>query len=107
MIVSEKLVRNNVPALIFEIEDRVAKHRRADDAEYILALWDKLLEESKEVATASTKLEMTEEIADLLEVIDAIKVACGIDEDTLQYLKKRKALLSGRFDKRYMLVTDE
>jgi predicted house-cleaning noncanonical NTP pyrophosphatase (MazG superfamily) len=103
----EKLVRDNVPALILAIEDRVPTYRRADEAEYKQALWDKLIEESKEVATAETKSEMTEELADLLEVIDAIKAVCNIDEDTLQYWKKRKALLSGRFDKRYMLVTEK
>ena len=103
----EKLVRDNVPALITAIEDRQPVFRVADDTGYSDSLMHKLLEEAQEVVDAPNKCELTEELADLLEVIDAIKALHNIDEDTLQYWKKRKALLSGGFKKRHILVIEE
>ena len=103
----EKLVRDNVPALIAAIEDRQPVYHVANEAEYKKSLMHKLLEEAQEVVDAPNKCELTEELADLLEVIDAIKALHNIDEDTLQYWKKRKALLSGGFKKRHILVIEE
>src|SRR3990167_2769378 len=91
----EKLVRDKVPAII-EAKGQKAVVHVAGDEEYWRKLKEKLVEEAKEFASAESVAEM----ADVLEVMDAIRAYRGVSEEEVQRVKEEKALARGRFEKR-------
>lgn len=75
--IDDKLIRDKIPASICATgQDCVVE--TLDDARYDRALRAKLVEEAREVA-AATGNELIGEIADVLEVVDALCVAHGLD----------------------------
>lgn len=61
-----------------------------DPTELFDALRTKLNEEANEVASATTVIDITEELADLLEVITALVAHMGIEDDVyIAMLEKR------------------
>lgn len=102
----KKLVRDRVPGLLknkgvkYEVET-------LSEEEYRQALRQKLMEEAKEVAEASW-VNLAEEIADLLEVIDALMEAYGIKEEEVFLAQDEKRAKKGDFqDKTELLWTEE
>lgn len=93
-----KLVRNNIPTIIEESGKKCHIHI-ADDGEYLEMLYKKLLEESKELKFDKDE----EEIADLLEVIDAIVGVLKLDKNKIENIKKEKCAKRGSFDKKIIL----
>lgn len=90
-----KLVRDKIPEYIKEKGEDVVFHI-ADDKEY----WEKLLEKVLEEFKISQSIE---ELADLLEVLEAIAKYKGFDTKKLEDIKNKKAKEKGRFDKRLIL----
>ena len=74
-----KLVRDNMPEIWAKYQDKVKFRRITEDSEMLKALLAKLVEEAQEVQEDPCP----EEIADLLEVLDAI-----LDKLFLSRLKK-------------------
>ena len=67
----DKLVRDKMSSNLFE--SRITLDERTmESEEYGTRLKDKILEEAQEVCDAATKVEIKEELADLLEVIHAL-----------------------------------
>lgn len=93
-----KLVRDKIPDLIKEKGEALKTHV-ADDMEYWTALNQKLLEEVNEFLEAESE----EELADILEVLDAIVAYKKFDDKNIQGIKDKKALERGRFEKRIIL----
>ncbi len=97
-----KLVRDRVP-------DIIRKSGREPDVERVsgewlgLALKDKLVEEACELRQAE---DMYEELADVLEVVDAIIEYNGIDRPRLELAKKEKLDRAGGFREGYVLRDD-
>lgn len=66
---------------------------------YRNALLDKLVEEAQEVAAAKTHEHRCEEIADVLEVLIAIRSAYCYPPGDLEHIRQRKAHKFGTFAK--------
>ena len=100
--VFNKLVRDNIPDIIKKNKE-VPTTRVLNDEEYKEELLKKLFEECQEVRKAQTIDEITEELADVYEVLLVIAKLNGKtirDIETVSTLKREKR---GSFDKRIFL----
>ena len=98
MKVHNKLVRDKIPQIIEE-DGKHAKIYVLSDQEYLDALERKLNEEVAEYQ----KDKNLEEMADVLEVLQAICVARGYSLDQLEEKRKEKFEERGEFQKRIYL----
>lgn len=94
----DKLVRDDIPAIIEANDERPVTHI-ADEAEYERRLLDKLEEEVVEYRGEQED----EELADILEVVHAIRKQQGISTEELERIRAEKAAERGRFDDRIVL----
>ncbi|WP_290812717.1 nucleoside triphosphate pyrophosphohydrolase [Halovivax sp.] len=94
----DKLVRDEIPAIIERNGERPVV-RVADDAEYGRRLLEKLDEEVAEYRESGDP----EELADILEVLHAIRKHEGISAERLDRLRREKAAERGRFEARIVL----
>lgn len=91
-----KLVRDNIPAHL-DAKGIPYKRHVADDAEYRLELIRKLQEETAEFSEAGA----VEELADVMEVIDAL---CALPEYAhVIAVQKAKRAEKGAFNNRYIV----
>jgi predicted house-cleaning noncanonical NTP pyrophosphatase (MazG superfamily) len=94
-----KLVRDRIPEIM-------RREGKTPDIEQICgerlkgALKDKLVEEALELQAAT---DIREELADVLEVAEAIIDAYGLDEVEIQSIRWKKREERGGFDKGYFL----
>ena len=93
-----KLVRDKIPEIIRQ-EGRTPVTHVADEVEYWQTLKEKLNEEIAEFQ----KDENIEELADVLEVIEAIMEFKKVDRTTVESVKAKKAEERGRFKDRIIL----
>ena len=94
----DKLVRDGIPEIVRENGEEPTVHV-ADDAEYADRLVEKLGEEVAEYRESRD----VEELADVLEVLHAIRENHGLTVDELAALRARKADRRGRFAERIVL----
>lgn len=94
----DKLVRDRIPEIIDASGEHPVTHV-ADDAEYERRLGDKLLEEAAEFDESGD----LEELADVLEVIDAILAFDGSSRAELDEQRREKRENRGGFDERVVL----
>ena len=88
----DKLVRDRIPAVVRENGETPVTHRVEGEA-YRDRLADKLLEEAAEYAESRA----VEELADVLDVVAAIREARGVDAEELDELRAEKAAERGGF----------
>ncbi len=93
-----KLVRDNIPEII-KAKGGVPVTHIADDAEY----WQKLKEKLQEEVDEFLKDESIGEIADILEVLDAMGDYKGFGKRAVEDAKEKKAKERGKFVKRIIL----
>ena len=93
-----KLVRDKIPEII-EASAKSCSIRCLGLEEYVVALEQKLNEEVAEYQ----KDKNLEELADILEVLQALCVAKGHSLEDLEQLRKEKAIERGGFDNRIFL----
>ena len=93
-----KLVRDKIPEII-EASGKSCSIRCLGLEEYVVALEQKLNEEVAEYQ----KDKNLEELADILEVLQALCVAKGHSLEDLEQLRKEKAIERGGFDNRIFL----
>lgn len=93
----DKLVRDRSVG-IKEDTDITGSYYKMDKPEYVKRLDDKLLEEAFEVIAAQNKNEITEELADLMEVIFAIAEANEILMKELEDKRLAKKGTKGGFN---------
>jgi predicted house-cleaning noncanonical NTP pyrophosphatase (MazG superfamily) len=93
-----KLVRDKILEIIKQKGETVISHI-ADNEEYWVKLKEKLQEEVGEFIKDSTM----EEIADILEVVDAICEFKNFDKTELEELKKKKNMERGGFKDKIIL----
>lgn len=95
-----KLVRDKIPDMIEE-NCQIAKTAVLDDEHYTVALEKKLKEETREYLHSKELMEL----ADILEVVEALAKNQGSSFDEVLELKKQKQEKNGAFDKRIFLFS--
>lgn len=93
-----KLVRSKIPQIL-ESKNIPYKAHTADKIEYMEKLYEKLLEEAGEVSADRNK----EELADLLEVIEAVKKHNGWSTQEIEEIRLKKLAERGGFDEPIIL----
>ncbi len=93
-----KLIRDNIPE-ICELNGEKAVTEVLGEEEYQKYLKEKLKEETEEFIQS----EEASELADLLEVVEALAKAKNVSFEELLALKERKANKNGKFEKRLLL----
>ncbi|EMA37318.1 nucleoside triphosphate pyrophosphohydrolase [Halobiforma nitratireducens] len=94
----DKLIRDAIPEIIERNGETPLVHT-ATEAEYERRLREKLDEEVAEFQESGA----AEELADVLEVVHAIREQEGISVERLEQLRTEKARERGRFEKRVVL----
>lgn len=102
MRIYNKLVRDNIPEIIRR-SGETAHISFLDDASYLKELRKKLLEETNEFLES----EEIVELADILEVIEALAKVKGSDLNEIMNLKSKKSVKNGAFDKKIFLESVE
>ena len=93
-----KLVRDRIPEII-ESDGKICVCETLSDEDYISLLDQKLDEELAEYQESKS----LEELADLLEVIQAVVKARGWTVEELEQLRAEKATKRGGFEKKILL----
>jgi predicted house-cleaning noncanonical NTP pyrophosphatase (MazG superfamily) len=101
----DKLVRDRIPEII-QAQGHHPVTRILDDASYQAALWAKLAEEVREAQDASAE-ELPGELADIVEVIQALAAIAGKSSAQLLALAAEKRTRRGGFEKRIFLESVE
>ena len=98
-----KLIRDNIPDIIKNAGKEPHVYV-ADSKEY----HERLLEKLHEEITEYKESQNPEELADIMEVIEALTAYHGVDPKTFMSLKDTKKTKNGGFEKRLVLtkVTD-
>ena len=100
IIPHNKLVRDNIPDII-KSNGQSAKTVILDDEKYTAALENKLKEETREYLHSKELMEL----ADILEVVEALAKNQGSSFDEVLELKKQKQEKNGAFDKKIFLIS--
>ncbi len=93
-----KLVRDNIPNICRQ-NNQTPKYNVLDDNEYKTELKKKLREETKEYLLGGE----IEELADILEVVEALANSQGSNMAEVLKIKEEKAKKNGKFEKKYFL----
>lgn len=102
-LIFNKLVRDGIIAKI-ENNNEHATFEKLDEKTFEYAVNKKLLEELNEVLKTKTKEELTEELADLLEVIYTKAKLHEISYDEIEQSRIQKYKKYGGFDNRIFLI---
>jgi predicted house-cleaning noncanonical NTP pyrophosphatase (MazG superfamily) len=100
-----KLVRDKIPDIIRSHGDEPVT-RVAGFAEYRSLLRDKLTEEAAEVASATGVEDTAEELADVLECVQAITADLGLAMADVERVRAAKAAERGGFTQRIVWYDD-
>ena len=95
----DKLIRDNLPAMMRDMGLRVFEHQ-LDDQAYDSALRAKLVEEAEEAHSAKTLDDIANELADLQEVILAFAKFHGLTTEQIEAVRLEKRRERGGFDNR-------
>lgn len=95
-----KLWRDNMIDIVEKREGSRVYWRRLDDAAFDREIRIKLMEEAQEVVVSHDRKALVEELADLYEVVDAIKHLYAITEDEIVVVQQQKSTERGGFDGR-------
>lgn len=98
MKIYNKLIRDNIPEIIKK-NGQTAYISVLDDESYSAELRKKLIEETQEYLES----EEPEELADILEVVEALANTRGKTLDEILEIKMQKAIKNGKFEKRLFL----
>jgi predicted house-cleaning noncanonical NTP pyrophosphatase (MazG superfamily) len=101
----DKLIRDKIPDDQRSYGD-ILELRVLDDAEYIVALKQKIIEESQEI-DATNREEAVKELADLQEVLDCLAEALGTDKTEIARIQTVKRDKVGSYKERQYIETIE
>jgi len=102
----DKLIRDRIPEIMDEAGVGYEVETLDADA-FERALRAKLVEEAREAADADDPNELAKELADLLEVADALMAATGLDPEHVERLRQRRKVERGGFERKLWLATTE
>jgi predicted house-cleaning noncanonical NTP pyrophosphatase (MazG superfamily) len=98
----DKLIRDRIPEII-RADGRECGVEVMSEEDYRQSLFQKVVEEAQEVAEASPE-KLIAELADLYEVIDAIRAAFGLDEQAVRAMQAQRRKERGGFVQRFQLL---
>lgn len=98
-----KLVRDKIPDSIMARGENVAVYKLDGEA-LIAALRTKLIEEAFEVADAKTTVQISEELADVREVMAALTKKLEISDEMIEKIRREKNKKRGAFEDGWMLA---
>lgn len=98
-----KLVRDRIPEII-KHNEKTPITRILDEKEYIEEIGKKVEEELTEYVEAEKKNHKVEELADLLEFVNALAQYEGVTLEDVEKVRKQKAKKRGGFQERIFLV---
>ncbi|MGD6777015.1 nucleoside triphosphate pyrophosphohydrolase [Sutcliffiella horikoshii] len=101
-----KLVRDNIPQII-EATGKKYTIKRLNDDDYIKYLKLKGYEELEEYCASQSNKEAVDELADLLEVIQALANYHGYSMEEVEEVRKEKANKRGGFQEKILLIEVE
>lgn len=99
---TEKLVRDNIPAML-KAKGLKASVRLANQQEVVELLKKKLVEEAQEAKVSFSKKRLREELADMLEVMQALAVRVNLDWSQVLEKQVKKREKRGGIEKGYVL----
>lgn len=97
-----KLVRDKIPE-IMKGQGKEVRVKKLTSQEHLQALLEKLKEEAREATSAKTREELISELADVLEVIDAILKEARISKKEVEKNKQTRRKERGGFKKKLFL----
>ena len=97
-----KLVRDNIPNIIKQ-NNQIPSTKILNDEDYLHHLKLKLVEEANEVNNSTSKKELANELADVLEVLEALINASDISYDEVLKIKDKKTKTNGKFENKILL----
>lgn len=101
-----KLVRDNIPELIKKDGKKaIIKKIEKSDFKYYLKI--KLKEEVDEILKTESKIELTQRIADVVEVINYLTKEYNINQSDINKAQKDKLHKKGKYNKRTLLIVTE
>jgi predicted house-cleaning noncanonical NTP pyrophosphatase (MazG superfamily) len=101
-ITYNKLIRDLIPEII-SADNATPKISILSDEQFSLALKQKVVEEAMELLEAKGREDILGELADLLELVDAIQISENITAADVADKKFQKRLKRGGFDKKLFL----
>ena len=102
-----KLVRDKIPEILVTKGVQAETRILIDDHEYLSALCDKFLEEVREfieVSASKNHEHIKEELADVMEVINAICKLKKYNLESIEKKREQKQLDKGGFEKRILSI---
>lgn len=106
MPIHNKLVRDKIPEVITKTGKDFST-KVLSESEYVIELKKKLGEELQEYMEATNDEEAIEELADILELLQAASKMHGSSVEALEQVRKDKAEKRGGFEKRIFLIEVE
>lgn len=105
MTIHNKLVRDNIPAILKKSGVKFRVHPvPLTDKQFLNKLYQKIREEYVEIIQSINKEQQLEESADLVEVIYAIVELLGYTAEDLELVRIKKKEERGGFSKRVFLI---
>lgn len=100
-----KLVRDRIPEIIYnDIGEKPKVRKLTERKEIDTALLRKLVEEALEVQSALDRSTLLEELADVEQVLIAIRAFYGISPQELEWVRKQKLSTHGGFSEMITLL---
>lgn len=99
----EKLVRDNIPEIIKRNDGVEPKVRLVSKEEIVPLLQQKLQEEVNEFNESTSP----EELADIMEVVLALRDFLGIEQEEFDRIREEKRVKNGGFEKGFVLEIEE
>ena len=102
-----KLIRDKIPDIIALRGAKANTQTLASDEEYLMFLLKKMLEEATELQHSEEVGNMQEELADVLEIIQAIVKLKNWTMEEIVTVQKEKREKNGGFEKRILMLSKE
>lgn len=101
----DKLIRDKLPQIIDKEPEASLTYRILSDEEYRTTLKKKLIEEATEVEDAFTKEDLMDELADVVEVFDALLNVYGLSLNDIRTRQAQRKKERGGFQERIYCMT--
>jgi len=98
-----KLVRDKIPE-IMRTKSLSAKFLMATERKFEFYLRKKIKEEINEMLKAKSKQQITEEMADVMEILDTFLAFHQISKKEMKKIRKDKVKTKGRFRRKILLI---